>query len=207
MKEKCKILSIKTIKKKQYETIDLGEYNTLLGVMQSRFIMMCYGPSGSGKSVFVLKLAESLSAHGKVLYNSHEEKDNKTLQDRVNEFNINSPKLYIGVSLNFVQMLDKIKANHYHFVVIDSVQYMNFTYDQLKQLCDTFKKKKKFGIVMVSFGNTMGNPDRAKELLHASDVKCFFKHGNLDIVSRYLKNPIKKILFNPNKSNQLRLFV
>jgi archaellum biogenesis ATPase FlaH len=207
MKGKCKIISIKTLKNKQYETINLGdEYNALFGTLQSRFVMMCYGPSGSGKSVFALRLAARLAKEGKVLYNSHEEKDNKTLQDRTIEFEIEAPRLFIGVSLDFDQMVAKIKSNHYHFIVIDSVQYMAFTYDQLIALGEVFKRKKKFGVIMVSFGNTAGNPDRAKELLHASDVKCFFKNGGVNVVSRYLKNPVGKLLFSTRNTNQLSLF-
>jgi RecA/RadA recombinase len=207
MKERCKIISIKALRNKQYETINLGgEYNALFGVLQSRFVMMCYGPTGSGKSVFALRLAARLAKEGKVLYNSHEEKDNKTLQDRTIEFEFDAPRLFIGVSLGFEQMMAKIKSNHYHFIVIDSVQYMAFTYGQLITLGEVFKRKKKFGIIMVSFGNSEGNPDRAKELLHASDVKCFFRNGGLNVVSRYLKNPVGKRLFSTGKNNQLSLF-
>jgi len=207
MTGKSKIISVKTLREKTYETLDLGVYNELLGQLQSKFIMMCYGPSGSGKSVFALEFAESLSNLGKTLYNSHEEADNKTLQDRVFEFDINSRNLYFGISLDFEQMVEKIKRNRYHFVIIDSVQYMDFTYDQLIELKNLFKKKKKFGIVMVSFGNTIGKPDRGKELLHASDVKCFIKEGRLNVISRYLKSPVNKTLFCPKKDNrQLSLF-
>jgi nucleoside-triphosphatase THEP1 len=207
VKEKCKIISVKTLKKKQYETLDLGaEYAALLGVMQTRFVMMLYGQSGSGKSVFALRLAARLAREGKVLYNSHEEKDNKTLQDRVNEFGIDAGRLYIGVSLDYDQMIDKIRRNHYHFVVIDSVQYMSFTYDQLISLNEIFRRKKKFGIILISFGSSPGNPDRARDLLHASDVKCWFKDGRLNVISRYLKNPVNKLLFQTGGKQQLTIW-
>jgi len=114
-----RIISIKTLKEKKYETIDLGDYNKLFGIIQSKFIIMLYGPSGSGKSVFALQLCEELTKHGKLLYNSHEERDKKTIQDRVINFNINSPKIALGVSLPFEVMLEKIKSNHYSYVVID----------------------------------------------------------------------------------------
>jgi archaellum biogenesis ATPase FlaH len=207
MKEKCKIISLKSLKKKQYETLDLGaEYAALLGTLQTRFVMMLYGQSGSGKSVFALQLAARLAREGKVLYNSHEEKDNKTLQDRVNMFGVDAARLYIGVSLDFDQMVEKIRRNHYHFVVIDSVQYMSFTYDQLIRLNELFRRKKKFGVIMVSFGSSPGNPDRARDLLHASDVKCRFHDGRLTVVSRYLEYPVGKILFRTGSKQQLTLW-
>lgn len=201
MKEKY--LSIKQLKKKKYETIDLGpRFRPLFGLIQTKFIFMAYGPSGSGKSVFVLELSEALSEHGKVLYNSHEEKDNLTLQDRVNDFDINSRKITIAVSVPFDAMIDKIKKGHYSYVVIDSVQYMSLTYDQLKQLSEIGKKKKKFGIILISFGNTKDNPKSAVDHLHAADVKCFFKNGTINVTSRYLKNSKISRLFTPSNHNQ-----
>ena len=202
MRKEHRIISIKTLKEKKYETIDMGEYNKLFGTIQSKFTIMLYGPSGSGKSVFALQLCEELSKHGKLLYNSHEERDKKTIQDRVINFNINSTKIGLGVSIPFEVMIDKIKKNHYSYVVIDSIQYMQFTYEQLKELNDFAKIKRKFGIIMVSFGNTIESPTRAIDHLHASDVKCFFKGGNVTITSRYTNQPVIKHLFQPARQNQ-----
>jgi len=195
-------LSIGQLKAKKYETVDLGErYNTLFGIMQTKFVMMVYGRSGCGKSVLVLQLCEELSKHGKVLYNSHEERDNKTLQDRVNDFEISSKKITIAVSVPFDAMCEKISRGHYSYLVIDSVQFMSFTYEQLKQLIHLFKKKKKFGIIMVSRGDAKYNPKSAIEHLHACDVKCFLKSGHIDVESRYLKAPVSKRLFAPKEQN------
>lgn len=197
-----RIISIKTLKEKNYETIDLGDYNNLFGLIESKFIIMCYGPSGSGKSVFVLQLLEELTKHGKALYNSHEERLKKTIQNRVINFGISSPKIAIGESLPFDVMMQKIKANHYSYVVLDSIQYMDLTYEQLKELVEFTKRKKKFGIIMVSFGNTMDSPTRAIDHLHAADVKCFFKNGGVTITSRYTDQPIHRHLFSPKRQNQ-----
>ncbi len=195
-----RIISIKALREKRYETIDLGAYNSLFGIMQSKFIIMLYGPSGSGKSVFALQLAEQLTRHGKLLYNSHEERDRKTIQDRVINFNIGSPKIAIGVSLPFDAMIQKIRSNHYSYVVIDSIQYMQFTYDQLRELIDTMKRKRKFGIVLVSFGDIEDKPQGARDHLHAADVKCFFKNGRLSVKSRYMHMPTGRVLFQPNRA-------
>lgn len=197
-----RIISIKTLKEKKYETVDMGKYNELFGDVEAKFIMMCYGPSGSGKSVFVLQFLEELTKHSKALYNSHEERLRKTIQQRTINFNINSSKIAIGESLPFDVMLEKIKANHYTYLVLDSIQYMDFTYEQLKELVEFTKRKKKFGIIMVSFGNTMDNPTRAIDHLHAADLKCFFKNGSVTITSRYTDQPIRKQLFSPKHSTQ-----
>ncbi len=201
------IYNVKTIREKKYDTLDLGEYNHLLGECESRFVMTLYGHSGSGKSVFALRFADYFAKHvGKTLYNSHEEKINQTLRDRIKEWNINAPKLFFGNSLKFGRMVDVIRKNRYRAVFIDSVKYMDFTDEQLKELREVFAKRK-LVIVMVNFGEKLGVPAGSwgKDLLHASDVKCFFKGGCLNVVSRYLPVPVDRVLFGA-REKQLTLF-
>ena len=119
----------------------------------------------------------------------------------MNNFKIDSKKITIAVSVPFDAMVQKIKRGHYSYVVIDSVQYMGFTYDQLKQLKELGKSKKKFGIIMVSFGSSQDNPKNATDHLHAADVKCFFKKGNMHVKSRYLHQPKTVRLFDPKTDN------
>lgn len=203
------IFNVKTIRDKKYDTLDLGNYNELFGRCESRFITMLYGHSGSGKSVFALRLADYMAKYvGKTLYNSHEEKINQTIQDRINEWDIDASKLYFGNALDFDRMVDVIRKNYYRAVFIDSVKYMDFTADQLKELRVVFAKRK-LSIVMVNFGDKPGVPSgtHGKDLLHAADVKCFFKGGNLNVTSRYLSAPVDKVLFGKkSKDTQLTLF-
>lgn len=193
--------SLKQLKQKRYEIIETNpRFKALFGDLPTKFIIMNYGASGSGKSVLTMQLCETLADNGRVLYNSHEEKDNKSMQDRVNTFNIEHPRITVAVGVPFEEMCRKIKTGGYSFAVIDSVQYMAFTYDQLKELSELGKRKKKFGIIMVSFGQSKGNPKNAVDHLHAADVKMFFKHGLVDVESRYLGKPVKKQLFKPENS-------
>ena len=190
-----KIFNVKSVRERNYDTLDLGErFNELLGRPEAKFTAMLYGGSGCGKSVFALQLADYFAKHyGKVLYNSHEE-INQTLSNRIQSFNIDAPKLYFGNKLDLDEMMHKIKRNYYRMVIIDSVQYMEFTEEQYKYLRETFAKRK-LAIVMVSFG-TKGNPTKAKDLLHASDIKAFFKDGKIDVMSSYLSKPKVKRLFS-----------
>lgn len=195
-----KIMNVKTVRSLNYHTLDMGEFTKYMGQPEARFIAMLYGESGSGKSVFALRLANFLADnHGKTLYNSHEERVNKTIQDRVLEWKISSSKLYFGNALSFEEMTEAIRKNYYRFVVIDSVQYMAFTYDQLRELRAMFKRRS-LGVILVSFGASEGNPDKARELLHASDVKLYFKQGTLKSVSRYLGAPGKHRLFGAHSA-------
>ena len=200
------IINVKQLLGRRYDLLDLGDYNKLFGQLESKFTMMLYGPSGAGKSVFALQLANYLAGQcGKVLYNSHEERDNQTIQQRCLEWKINSQRLYFGRALSFDRMKEKIQRNKYRFVFIDSIQYMDLSYEQLKELRQ-INSRRKFSLVMISFGNTMNNPDRAKDHLHASDVKCFFKSGRLTVISRYLNAPVNTKLFDMHRSTQQTLF-
>lgn len=137
-----KIFNVKAIQAKKYHTIELGRFNDLFGRPEGKFNAMFYGESGSGKSVLTLQFADYYSQNiGKALYNSHEEGVRQTLRDRINEFNISSDRLYFGNALNYEEMCHKVERNYYRLLIIDSVQYMGFTYDQLKEFRERFAKR------------------------------------------------------------------
>ncbi len=196
------IFSIKSIKEKKYQRMDiLPEYAALMGCPEKKFTGLAYGESGSGKSVYVLQFANYFAKHfGKVLYNSHEERVSQTIQDRVNNFNIDAQRLFIANGLPFDRMCNYIEKNYYRLVIIDSVKYMSFTIDQLKKMRERFAKRQ-LSIFMVDFGSAKGSPASGKDLLHASDIKMYFKNGKVNSISRYTDKPSEKQLFMP-KTNQ-----
>jgi hypothetical protein len=199
-------INIKQLKQRKYTPVDLGEYTDLLGNIDGKCTIMCYGSSGSGKSTFVLKLSDYLAGkYGKVIYNSHEEKLNKSLQQRVQNYNISNPNLYFAPGWDFETLMDKILKLKYRVVVIDSVQYMKFTYEQLIELKERFSRRNIL-LILVSFGSTLGKTDGADKLLFASDIKMHFNQGILTSISRYLDKPVKKQLFNPKQTNGGGLF-
>lgn len=118
------------------------------------------------------------------------------MQDRSNNFNIESEKLYIGENIDFDTLMIKIKRNYYRMVIIDSVQYMNFTYQQLQELNKTYLKRKLIPIY-VSFGTAYKKPSCDPKIMHACDVKVFFDKGMATIDSRYLATTKKVRLFTP----------
>jgi len=189
------------MKEKKFHTLDFDEfYAKLMGKPERKFTMMCYGESGSGKSVFLVKFANYFAKQfGKSLYNSHEEGANQTIQNRINNYDIDAVKLFIGDAMTFEDMCTVIEKNYYRLIVIDSVKYMSFTFNQLKELRKRFANRQ-LCIVMVDFGSVKGSPDSGKDLIHASDVKMYFKNGRVYSISRYLDTPVELQLFHPNKS-------
>ncbi len=196
---KPRIINIKTLKQKKYDILDVGEYyKNLFGEIESRTSFFFYGTSGSGKSVFTIQFANFFcdKFRAKGLYCSHEEAFKKTFQDRTNNFSINSEKLYAGANINFDTLMTKIQKNYYRLAIIDSVQYMHFTYEQFQQLSQTFQKRK-FIPVLVSFGKEYKKPSCDVKIMHACDVKVFFDKGVATIDSRYLPTIKKVRLFTP----------
>ncbi len=198
----ARIINIKTLKAKKYDELDLGEhYNNLFGQVESKTMFFFYGTSGSGKSVFTMRFANFLcdQLRLKGLYCSHEEALKKSMRDRANNFKIESTRLYIGANVDFETLCEKIRKNYYRVVIVDSVQYMQFTYDQLKQLNAEFTKRKLI-VILVSFGTAYKKPACSNEIMHACDVKVFFDAGVATIDSRYLDSVKKVKLFSPQST-------
>lgn len=200
---KREIFSVKALKEKKYQLMELApEYATLMGQPERKFTAIHYGESGSGKSVYTLRFADYFAKNfGKVLYNSHEESVNKTIQDRINNFNIDAQRLFVANAISFNRMCDYIQKNYYKLIIIDSVKYMSFTIDQLKELRTHFSKRQ-ISVVMIDFGSAKGSPASGKDLIHASDVKMYFKDGTVHSTSRYLDKPIQTRLFTPQIANK-----
>ena len=200
-KKRIRIMNIKTVKDRHYDTLDMGEYyNNLIGKIESNCSIFLYGTSGSGKSVFALLLADYFAQkHGKVLYNSHEEAIKQSIRDRAINFNISANKLYIGDCIDFEDTIAKIRSNYYRMVILDSVTYMQFTYEQLRTINEAFKKRKLIK-VYVSFGTGYKKPTCSNDIMHACDVKIFFNQGIAMIDSRYLHETKKIQLFKPKQA-------
>lgn len=195
------IYNINSILLRKYQTMAMHEYYaSLMGNPEPKFIAMFYGPPGSGKSVFALQFADYFAKYfGKVLYNSHEERLKKTIRDRIETYKINARKLHFGDAIGFDQMMEKIHRNRYRMVVIDSVQYMDFTYDQLQELTYEFRKRL-LSLLMISFGTGFNSPLRAQDHLFAADIKGYFytndDGGFAKFASRYKPTLVKSKLFS-----------
>lgn len=55
---------------------------------------------------------------------------------------------------------------------------------------------------MIDFGESKGKPASGKDLIHASDVKMYFKDGTVHSTSRYLDKPVQTRLFTPQIANK-----
>lgn len=182
-----KALSAKHFLDKEFHLVGLQEeWLKKFGDAEVGFSIIMYGPSGSGKSVEVLRFANYFANnHGKVMYNSCEEGISKSIQDRIKQFNCDSNKLYFYDNLTYQEMIHKAKVGRYQMVVIDSAQYMGFTYADYQDFVKRFKGKK--SLIVVSQVNGQNKVRGGERILHAVDIKVNIIHGRAHIRSRYLK--------------------
>lgn len=201
-----KAISVKAIREKKFHLLDIdGEWKEKMGHPEESFRALFYGPSGSGKTVEVLRFCDYLATNfGKVLYNSCEEGISKSIQDSIIDFGISSTKLYFYDGLTYEEMCERAKNGRYRFVVVDSIQYMHFTYAQYQDFVGRFKNK---GLILVSQVNGKGKARGGEQILHAVDMKVNINAGRAEYRSRYRKGGHCTVdLFKtPKKQLQLEL--
>lgn len=209
MAKKSRVMGIKAIKDRKYHSLRAldQKWIDMFGNLERNFKMTIVGPSTSGKSSLALQFADQLAKRiGKVLYNSWEEGLNQTIQSRINERNISAARLYIADRMPFEELVDKIKRNYYRVVIIDSVKFMGFTYEQYKLLTEIYKTK---SFIFLAHGTSHYSTDGANDIVRAADVKVFVKNGVATIISRYKSDPVEVKLFDYNpkaKNGQIGLF-
>ena len=127
-------MSLSELQRKQFKTLDFtGEWEKLIGKPEQNFALMIYGQSGHGKSFLSAKLSEYLANNfGYVLYNSSEEGISLSLQDKLKK--LDSDSLRISNFKDFDSFRKHLKESRSKFVVLDSVNHMNLTAEQLEEL-------------------------------------------------------------------------
>lgn len=136
--KKAGILSGADIASMNFNRINLnGPWKIDLGSLYSDEQMMFYGQPGSGKSVYILRLANYLAKDLKLngLYVANEELGRSSFTEKINQFKINVPNLH------FTKTLKNIDLKPYHFVVLDSVNSLGMTLHDYKALRQSMPDK------------------------------------------------------------------
>lgn len=122
------------------------------GQVVGNFKMIVWGPSGNGKSNLIMQLIQVLIEYGKVLYVSLEEGHERTMQtkaaDYFKENEHNGRIRFADHTMGYEELVAMLKKKQSpKFIVIDSLQYWNISYDQYKELKSTFSRK---GFIFIS---------------------------------------------------------
>lgn len=134
-----KAISVDTLLNTKFIEIPLtGRWKDLIGRPEQSGTWFLKGPSGHGKTTFMLQLVKELTKYGKVLYNSLEEGARLSMQEAVKDQNLST---FEAKRINFLhrEPIDLMRkrlqrSRGIHFVVIDSIQYAFMTLKEYKEL-------------------------------------------------------------------------
>lgn len=162
------VISLRDLQKAQFKTLQFsGKWKELMGTPEERFSVMIYGQSGQGKSTFAINFAEYLSNNfGTVLFNSAEEGISLTLQDKLK--NLKSTDLFISHHKDFNSMKKHLKTSTCKFVVLDSVNHMNLTPENVEELRNMDKTR---GFISIHQVTKTGDFKGDNKFLHNCDVE------------------------------------
>lgn len=110
---------------------------------ESRGVWSISGRSGNGKTAFLLQLAKELSKKGKVLYNSLEEGNSKTMQNawRMHGLAECGRKIQL-IKEDIETLIIRLKKRQSpNIIFIDSFQYTDLSWKSYLELKNQFKNK------------------------------------------------------------------
>lgn len=145
MRKQTRLYSLNDISQRKYKTINWeGQWKEAFGCPAINETWFISGASAQGKSSFVMRLAKKLCEYGKVLYVSAEEGIRQSFQRRTKMFNMEEVKeqFFVIVNPNIEALKSRLaKRKSPRFVIIDSFQMANWTYQDAMELIETFNKK------------------------------------------------------------------
>lgn len=186
----AKVLGLKQLLQKKYTYLEgLDEkFKECFGNLVDAFIMIVWGMSGHGKSNFLMQFLKEMMKFGKVLYVGLEEGHNATMQALAlrhlsEEIHSGSIKFADHTMTYEELMKDLKKKKSPKFIVIDSLQYWNISYEEYKKLKETFKKK-----TFIFISHAAGKiPDgrTADKIRYDADLKIRVDGYIAYVISRY----------------------
>lgn len=152
--------SPKEVLSKSYKTLPWEErWSGPFGFPTMNEMWFISGASASGKSSFVMQLAKELTKYGGVLYCSYEEGVSQSFKNRLEMFRMNEVqgKFRIITEYTFEDLMGRLaKPKSAHFVIVDSFQVAEWTYDQVKEITQRFSGKSFIFVSQEYKGQPMG---------------------------------------------------
>lgn len=173
MTKQIRAYNPREVSQKKYEVIKWnGQWRESFGRPAMNETWFISGASAQGKSSFVMQLAKKFCEYGKTLYVSAEEGIRQSFQRRLEMFEMNS----VGRKLSIIEDPDinllkerLSKPKSPRFIIIDSFQMANWTYQDAMELIETFNKKSFIFISQEYKSRPMGAD--AVRLRYAAGVK------------------------------------
>lgn len=189
-----KLMHVKQVAAQTFQEIEglTDEWRNCLGDVEDTFVCFVWGDSANGKTSFISQLIKELSkVGGNILYVSYEEGQGKTVKKSIERNSlIDLPLQYLDRE-TFVELRDRLKKKKSpKIVIIDSLQYSRFTYDQYKELKESFVMGKSKGKrkILIIISHATGKEPRgasAQSVRYDANIKIYVKGFIAEIESRY----------------------
>lgn len=181
--------SVRDINNWRFDKLDIpSEWISHLGRISPNFRMMIQGPSGHGKTEYSMRMAKMFTQHyGKVNFNSTEQGKSDTFKeawDRNNMSGITPGKFKLcgPDKITFQPWLKSLeRPNSGRVVFLDSIDYMELTVAQFKQLHERFKRTK--SIVVICWDDPMDI--NSKKIKYMCDIKIEVRDFKAKVRSRF----------------------
>ena len=179
-----KAISLESLKSKKFNTWKFSDkWKDLIGTPEANFCMMVYGKPGQGKSYFTLELSEYLASNfGTVLFNSSEEGSSLSLQNKIVDFNMENIFLGSADHVNSLQFL--LTQSPYKFVVIDSINHMNITPEDLRKLRGLHPSK---AFICILQSTKSGDFKGSNEYEHDADISIKIENRKAECMKNRYK--------------------
>ena len=148
------------------------------------------GASASGKSSFVMQLAKELCKYGMTLYLSYEEGVRQSFKERVERVGMEEVqgRFRVATSDSYEELIERLsRPKSPHFVIVDSFQVAEWSYDQAKSLLERFRAKSFIFISQEHKGQPMGKA--AVRLRYLSGIKVRVVGYKAFCQGRFTNNP------------------
>lgn len=168
---------------------------------------MVWGPSGSGKSSFVMLLAKYMTQYGRVEYYADEEGlCAESLRMRLSTFDMkrHARRFIVLDEATYEDIIDRIEQpKSSHIYIFDSWQTMEFTYEQFKTLRRRYPTKTMIWVSREEHGEPMGNG--ARKAKFDCDVKIYVKGYAAKCLGRFTPEAGKEyIIWDEGYANLMK---
>lgn len=108
----------------------------IIGNIPNKFNILVWGLAGSGKSTLAIRLLKDFTNYGNALYfTSEEQLSNGTIQRKLQLLNIdNNENLWFDDTGTLEKLKNAVTSNKFKYIVIDSVNMLNSTDNELIEL-------------------------------------------------------------------------
>lgn len=180
-------ISVDELLRKKYDTFNFSDpFYQAFGEPESKGVWMVVGHSGNGKTNFVLQLCKELSRFSKIVYNSLEEGDCKTMQDSFKKSDMKGTRGRLILTSEPMTELSERLLRHKSpgIAVIDSFQYTGFGFDEYLAFKGLHKNKLLIFISQADGKKADGRP--AKKVWYNASLKIWIEGFKAYSHGRYI---------------------